>query len=81
MRRAGWASLCVHGAEPPFASATLGGPARILTDGIGPGTALVMQRIAGSDEPPEPQSDEALAEVGRVLLAIDVERVGPVSYL
>jgi hypothetical protein len=28
-----------------------------------------------------PQTDEALAAVGRVLLEIDVERVGPVSYV
>jgi PPOX class probable F420-dependent enzyme len=81
VERTGWASLCVGGDTPPFPSATLAGDARIRTERIGPGTAAVMQRIAGSPEPPEPQTDEALAAVGRVLLEIDVERVGPVSYL
>lgn len=79
--RTGWASLCVRGDEPPFPSATVAGPAAILTRDIGEGTARVMQRIAGSDEPPDPQTDEALAAVGRVLLVIDVESTGPTSYL
>ena len=35
----------------------------------------------GLDEPPEPQTDAALADAGRVILAIDIERVGPVSYI
>lgn len=81
VERTGWASLCVHGSSQPFPSATLAGPAEIRTDGIGPGTAAVMGRILGSDEPPEAQSDEALAAVGRVLLVITIERVGPVTYL
>jgi PPOX class probable F420-dependent enzyme len=77
----GWASLCVLGHERPFPSATLAGPASIRTESIGPATAAVVQRMMGLDEPPEPQTDEALAQVGRVIIAIDVERVGPVSYL
>lgn len=81
VERTGWASLCVLGAERPFPSATLAGPARVLTQDIGPATAAVMQRLLGADEPPEPQSDAALAAVGRVVLTIDVERVGPVSYV
>ena len=56
------------------------GPAEILTEDIGPATASVMQRIAGTAEPPEPQSDEALAAVDRVILAITVERVTAVNY-
>ncbi|MDP9144162.1 MAG: hypothetical protein M3N43_05635 [Actinomycetota bacterium] len=40
-----------------------------------------MQRIAGTDETPEPQTDEALAALDRVVLTIAVKRVGPVSYL
>ena len=32
-------------------------------------------------EPPEPQPDEALAALGRVLLVIDIEHVGPTNYL
>jgi hypothetical protein len=40
-----------------------------------------MQRITGAAEPPEPMSDEALAEAGRVILAIDVEHVGATSYI
>ena len=81
VERTAWASLSVRGPEQPFPSATVAGPAQILTAEIGPGTAAVMQRILGSDDPPAAQSDQALAAVGRVLLVIDVERVGPVSYL
>lgn len=40
-----------------------------------------MQRIAGTDEPPEAQRDEALAAVDRVILAISVERVSAMSHL
>ncbi len=81
VRRTGWASLCVRGEEQPYPSAVFSGQAEILTDGIGPAMAAVMQRIAGSSEPPEPQSDEALAAVGRVVLAITIERVSAVSYI
>jgi PPOX class probable F420-dependent enzyme len=59
--RSGWASLCVPGHEQPYPSAVFSGSAEILTTDIGPATAAVMQRIAGMDEPPEPQTDEALA--------------------
>ena len=79
--RTGWASISVSGPEPPHPSATISGPAEILTEKIGEATASVMQRIAGSAEPPEPMSDEALAEVGRVILAITIERVSAVNYL
>ena len=53
----------------------------IITQDIGRGTAAIAQNVMGLDEPPEPQSDAALADVGRVILAIDIERVGPVSYV
>jgi PPOX class probable F420-dependent enzyme len=79
--RSSWASLCVMGHESPYPSATFSGSAEILTANIGPPTARIMQRIARSDQPPEPLSDEALAEVGRVILAITVERVTAVSYI
>ena len=80
-RRTGWASLCVMGHEPPYPSATFSGPADILTENIGPPTAAIAQRMTGAAEPPEPMSDEALAEVGRVILAIDIDRVTAVSYI
>src|SRR5271166_5135110 len=80
-RRTGWASLCVMGHEPPFPSATFSGPAEILTEHIGPPTAKIMQQITQTAEPPEPMSDEALAEAGRVVLAIDVGRVSAASYI
>jgi PPOX class probable F420-dependent enzyme len=79
--RAGRASLCVMGHEPPYPAATFSGAATILTEHIGPPTAAIMQRITGAPEPPEPLSDEALAEVGRVVLAIDVERVTAVTHI
>ena len=81
VRRTGWASLCVRGDEQPYPSATISGAAEILTEDIGPATARIMQRIAGADETPEPQTDEALAALDRVVLSIAVERVGPVSYI
>ena len=80
-RRSGWASLCVMGHAPPFPSVTFSGAAEILTDGIGPLTAKIMQRIAQTPEPPEPMTDEALAQAGRVVLAIRVERVSAANYI
>lgn len=79
--RSGWASLCVLGHEQPYPSAVFSGPAEILTTDIGAATAAVMQRIAGMDEPPEPQTDEALAAIDRVILAITVERVSAANYI
>ena len=73
-QRTGWASV-LHGDEQPYPSATFSGSAEILTEGIGPATAAVMQRVAGLPEAPEPQSDEALAAVDRVVLAIAIEQV------
>ncbi|MGO9248250.1 MAG: pyridoxamine 5'-phosphate oxidase family protein [Solirubrobacteraceae bacterium] len=81
IRRSGWASLCVMGHEPPYPSATCSGTAEILTEDIGPPTAKIMQRIAQTAEPPEPMTDEALAEAGRVVLAIHVDRVSAASYI
>jgi PPOX class probable F420-dependent enzyme len=79
--RTGFASICIRGDEQPYPSATFSGPAEILTENIGPQTARIMQRIAGMDEAPEPQTDEALASIDRVILAITVERVTAVSYI
>ena len=81
VKRTGWASLCVLGHEQPYPSAVFSGPAEILTENIGPATASIMHRIAGTPEPPEPQTDEALAAIDRVILAITVDRVGPVNYI
>ena len=81
VRRTGRASLCVMGHEPPYPSATFSGPAEILTDHIGAATAKIMQRITDAAETPDPMSDDALAEVGRVLLAIKIERVTGANYI
>lgn len=81
VQRTGWASLCVVGDEQPYPSAVFAGPAAILTTDIGPFTAAIMQRIAEMPEAPEPQTDAALAAIDRVILAITVERVGPVNYI
>jgi len=80
-RRSGWASICVMGHEPPYPSATFSGRAEILTENIGAATARVMQRISGADEPPAPMTDDALAQAGRVILAITVERVAAANYI
>ena len=81
VRRTGWASICVMGHEPPYPSATFSGPAQVLTEEIGGPTARIMQRITGADEPAEPLADDALAKVGRVVLAIAIERVSATSYI
>ena len=81
VRRTGWASLCVMGHELPYPSAAFSGPAEILTEGIGGPSARIAQRIAGAADPPEEFSDEALAEVGRVVLAISIERVSAPNYI
>jgi len=81
VERSGWASLCVMATERPFPSATFSGSAEVISANIGPATAAVAQRFMGTDEPPEPQSDEALAGVGRVIIAIAIEHVGAVSHL
>ena len=80
-RRTGWASLCVMGHEPQYPSATLSGPAEILTESIGHPTAAIAQRITRAAEPPDPLSDQALAEAGRVILAINVDRVTAANYI
>jgi PPOX class probable F420-dependent enzyme len=77
----GWASLCVMGTERPFPSATFSGAAEILTREIGPASAAVAQRFMGAAEPPAEQSDEALAAVGRVIIAVAIERVAAVAHL
>lgn len=81
IERRGWAALSVRGEEPPYPSATYSGAAKIRTAGIGEETALVMGRIAGLPEPPEPQSDEALTEAGRVLVELTVERVSAATHI
>jgi PPOX class probable F420-dependent enzyme len=81
VQRSGWASISVRGDEQPYPSATFSGPAAIRTEQIGEATARLMQRITGAEEPPAPQSDEALAEIGRVILDLSIERVSAVNYL
>lgn len=81
IERRGWAALSVRGEEPPYPSATFTGSAVVRTTGIGEDTALVMGRIAGLPETPEPQSDEALAEAGRVLIEVMVERVAAAMHV
>jgi PPOX class probable F420-dependent enzyme len=81
VERSGWASLCVMGHEPPFPSAVFSGSAEIITEEIGPPTAAIMQRITGAAAPPDPQTDGALAAVGRVIMRISIERVSAVNYV
>jgi hypothetical protein len=38
-------------------------------------------RISGAHEPPEPMTDEALADAGRVMVAITIERVSAANYI
>ena len=77
----GWASLCVMSFTHPYPSATFSGSTKVLTEHIGGPTAALAQRFMQLDEPPEPQTDEALASVGRVILALTIERVAAISHL
>ena len=79
--RSGWASLCVMAHEPPYPSATFSGPAEILTEDIGAPTARIVQQMTGAGEPPVPMTDEALAEAGRVVLAITVKGVSAATHI
>jgi PPOX class probable F420-dependent enzyme len=79
--RSGWASLCVMGHEPPYPSAAFSGPAEILTEDIAGPSARIAQRVTGAAGSAEGLTDEALAQAGRVLLAITIERVGAASYI
>ena len=81
VERTGWASLCVMSFAHPYPSATFSGPAKILTEHIGGPSAALAQRFMQTDAPPEPQTDEALASVGRVIVAITIERVAAISHL
>jgi PPOX class probable F420-dependent enzyme len=81
VERTGWASLCVMGHEQPYPSAAFSGVAEVLTKDIGVPTAAIMQRVASLPEPPEPQTDEALAAVGRVVMRIAIDRVSAVNYI
>jgi hypothetical protein len=40
-----------------------------------------MQRITRAAELPEPLSDQALADTGRVILAMTIERVSSANYI
>ena len=77
--RNGRASYCVLGHEKPFASVTVEGPARVLTEGIGGPTARLFGLIFGQ-EPGEPLSDDARAAVDRVLIEITIDHVYGVAH-
>lgn len=79
--RTGWASLCARGDAPPYPSVTVAGPADLIDRGIAELTALVAQRVAGLAAIPDPLPEADLVAQGRVILAIRIERVGPVNYV
>jgi PPOX class probable F420-dependent enzyme len=81
VEESGWASLCVMGHERPFPALTVSGAAAVRHNEIGLATAAVAQRMLGLDEPPEPQSDDALAEADRVIVTLQIDRVGPTTYV
>jgi hypothetical protein len=81
MRRSGRVSLWVMRRERPYPPATFSGPAGILTEEIGVPSAKIAQRIASDPKQPEPLSDQALAEIGRGVPAIAVERVTAATHI
>jgi PPOX class probable F420-dependent enzyme len=78
VRRTGWASLSVRGDEAPYPSATFSGPASIETGDLAATTALIFRRFMPDVEPP---TEEQLAEAGRVILRIAIDRVSAVTHL
>jgi PPOX class probable F420-dependent enzyme len=72
VERTGRASLCVQGMAKPFPFVTIEGPATVLRSGIGDITARVFSHALG--QPVDPQTDEALAAVDRVIIEITAER-------
>ncbi len=80
VERTGRASYCVTGHAKPFPCVTVEGPARLLSEGIGGPTGLLVAKITG-DPPGDPLTDEALAAVGRVILELTIERAYGASYL
>jgi PPOX class probable F420-dependent enzyme len=72
VERTGRASFCVQGMEKPFPFVTIEGPATVLRSGIGDITARVFSQVLG--QPVDPQTDEALAAVDRVVIEITAER-------
>jgi PPOX class probable F420-dependent enzyme len=72
VERTGRASLCVQGMAKPFPFVTIEGPATVLRSGIADITARVFAQALG--QPVDPQTDEALAAVDRVIVEIIAER-------
>lgn len=80
VQRTGRASYAVVGPAKPHPQVVITGAARILTTGIAEATSRIFGRITGS-APEPPLTDERLAEMGRVVLEITIERVAAASYL
>ena len=80
VQRTGWVSLSVRGIEQPYPSATFSGPAEILTKGHRITNGSDHAAHCRDGRAAEPQSDEALAEVDRVTLAIVVDRVAALTH-
>lgn len=80
VRRTGRASFCVLAHERPFASVTLEGPARIITEGAGAVTTVLFGKIFGTP-PEESLTDEAVAAMDRVILELVVERAYGATYV
>ena len=78
--RTGRASYCVMGHLPPYPAVTVEGAARIISSGAGEATARIFARIMGK-EPDEPLTDEALAQMDRVILELSVDHVYGLSYI
>lgn len=79
VERTGRASMCVLGHARPFPSVTIEGAARIVRENVSEPTARIASVIRG--EPADPVAEDVLANVGRVILEIDIDRVYGASYL
>jgi PPOX class probable F420-dependent enzyme len=80
VRRDGWASYCITGHTAPYPCVTLEGAARIVTEGAGPTTTRIFERMTGAPMA-DPLSDEAVAAMGRVVIELTIERAYGATHI
>ncbi|MEY3362099.1 MAG: hypothetical protein RL531_1818 [Actinomycetota bacterium] len=80
VRRDGWASYCITGHTAPYPCVTLEGAARIVTEGAGPTTTRIFERMTGAPMA-DPLSDEAVAAMGRVIIELTIERAYGATHI
>lgn len=78
--RDGWASYCITGHTAPYPCVTVEGAARIVTEGAGPITTRIFERMTGAPME-EPLTDDTVAAMGRVVIELTVERAYGATHI